>query len=192
MDRIRISCAGLAKIELEGQLLLELKTRNPRYVPFGGALELHDSARPFLLSLGAELERERDLRLTLPQNNVEIFDWWFNLRKDREASPYRELQEELVDEMRVLKSLPESKVQIEYLFTKKEEGATDKPSSQRIPTRKYFEVHRASFTPDYERRILNALGTEGSRLGLASYEEVRNGKTGSGIKVADNCLALLD
>jgi hypothetical protein len=56
MDRMRISCASLAKVELNMLFLMEFKTGNPRYVPFCGATEFYENVRPFLSSLGAEFE----------------------------------------------------------------------------------------------------------------------------------------
>lgn len=191
MSRVRVSASGLARIGLDDKLLVELKTKNERYSPFGGALRFEESAKPFLLSLGAEFERGNDLRLTLPEGNVKIFDWWVRLRKNRETSVYRELVEELVNEQQVLEKLPESDVRIEYLFTKSEEGNTDKPSEQGLVTKRYFEVYQTIFTPEYKQIIREVLGKEGSGLGLVSYDEVRNKRASCGVRIANHCSALL-
>ena len=112
MNKIRISAATLTRIELDGKILVALNNKRFKagikiYTPFGGALEFHEQAKPFLESLHAVFENGNDLRLTIAEDKLPVFEEWFNQKKDRETSPYRELQEELVDEEKVFCSTRE-------------------------------------------------------------------------------------
>ena len=122
MGTIRVSAANLARIELEGKLLVglnkgALKAGKHIYTPFGGALEFHEPARPFLESLEAVFEKGNDLRFVMPEKKLPLFEEWFYQRRQRETSPYRELEEELVNEEQALPELPCDAVTLDYLAT---------------------------------------------------------------------------
>src|SRR4051794_2923044 len=91
-NRIRVSAAGLVRIELEGKWLVEVnKNRGNVLTPIGGAMEFHEEARGFLTFLGAEFQKGPDIRLMLPKASVPEFEVWFRRRVEREISPVREL-----------------------------------------------------------------------------------------------------
>ena len=105
METIRISCAALCRIQIDGKFLLEInKNRGNVLTPIGGALEFEEVGRIFLARIEAQFEKGMDLRLTIPASNVDSFRAWFERKEYRETSPLRELREELIDEHRILPS----------------------------------------------------------------------------------------
>jgi hypothetical protein len=113
MKRIRISCACLGRICInDNYLLLQNKKMLNKgivnYSPIGGALEYKPESYDFLISLGAEFEKGKDLRLTIPEENYDKFKEWFLRREGRELEIFREMREELVDEEKFINSLTSS------------------------------------------------------------------------------------
>jgi hypothetical protein len=196
MSDIRISAANLARIELDGRVLVglnkkRLKAGKQVYTPFGGALEFYESARPFLESLGAEFEKGNDLRFLISEDKLPEFEKWFYQQVERESSPYRELREELVDEEKVLPDLPENAVILEYLTTITERAVTDRPGQEGKVTQRFFEIYRATFSPKYEQMLRDALAQPDTHLGLVTEREILAGKSDSGIEIATNCKLLI-
>ncbi len=196
MTDLRISAANLTKIELDDRILVGLNKKRfdaggKVYTPFGGALEFYESARPFLVSLGADFEKGNDLRFVISEDRLPEFENWFYQQRGRESSPYRELREELVDEERVLPNLPKNVVNLEYLTTTTEKGVTDRPYQEGKVTRRFFEIYRASFNPEYEQMLRTALAQPATHLGLVTEKEILDGISDLGIEIAANCKPLL-
>ena len=188
MGNIRISAAGLARIELDGKILFglnknKLQTGKKVYMLFGGALEFYEAARPFLKSLGAKFEEGNDLRFMIPEEKISKFEKWFYQKINREISPYRELKEELVDEEEVLPDLPKNAVNLEYLTTVSGREVTDRIGQEGKMTHRFLEIYRARFIPKYEAMLRNALKKPDTHLGLISERESQAGKTDLGIKI---------
>ncbi len=196
MKRIRISAAGLAKIELDDKLLVYL---NPKflpkrrvYTPFGGSLQFHESSQKFFEKLGAIFERGNDIRMRIPKERVPDFGRWFYNREGREISPYRELREELVREEGILKHLPRGVVKLEYLFTAREVGVlTQSPGHEGQTTDRYLEVFRTKFNREYTGFIRRALALPGTHLALVTSQEIIMKQTSNGTEIGTNCEALI-
>ncbi len=196
MSNVRISAVSLARIELDERVLVGLNKKSLEagkrvYTPFGGALEFYESARPFLVSLGADFEKGNDLRFVISEDRLPEFENWFYQRVERESSPYRELQEELVDEERVLPDLPEGAVNLEYLTTVTERAVTGRHGQEGKDTQRFFEIYRATFTPEYEQMLRTALEQPDTHLGLVTEREILAGVSDSGIEIATNCKPLI-
>jgi hypothetical protein len=196
MSNVRISAANLARIELDDRVLVGLNKKRLKagkrvYTPFGGALEFYESARPFLVSLGAEFEKGNDLRFVISDKQIPEFENWFYQQIERESSLYRELREELVDEERVLPNLPKNAVNLEYLTTTTERAVTDRPGQEGKVTQRFFEIYRATFKPEYEQMLRTALAQPDTHLGLVTKREILAGVSDSGIEVATNCKPLI-
>jgi hypothetical protein len=194
---LRISAACLARVELDDKLLVGLNKKRLEvgrkvYTPFGGALEFYNSARPFLDSLGVDYEKGDDLRFRISADKWTQFEEWFDRRKDREISPYRELREEFVEEELVFPTMPEEAYSLDGLVTvKPKREATDRPGQEGVMTQRIFEVHRVLFVPNYESMVREALAKDDTRLALITQDEIRSGKTLGGIEVASNCAPLI-
>lgn len=196
MTKIRVSAANLVRIDLDGKILVafnkrRLKAGNKVYTPFGGALEFYEESRSFLDSLEVQYEKGRDLRFIISDEYLPNFEDWFRKQQGRETSPYRELSEELIDEEGALEELPESAVNLEYLTTTTQRAPTDRPGQEGMDTQRFFEVYRATFTPEYEELLRQALAQPGTHLALVSEDEILNGYTETGIKIASNCIPLV-
>jgi hypothetical protein len=193
---VRVSAASLARIELDGKILVGLNKKRLQagkkiYTPFGGALEFYEPARPILEGLGAKFEKGMDLRFVFPESNLPMFEKWFDTRNDRETSPYRELREELVDEERALPDLPENVLSLEYITTVTERAVSDRPGQEGIETQRYLEIYKASFNECYSNVLRHTLQDPNTHLALVSEDEIRAEVTNSGIKIATNCGGLI-
>lgn len=188
-SRIRISAASLARIVLDGKLLVglnksRLKAGKQVYTMFGGALEFHEGARAYLQSLDAVFEKKNDIRMDLAESRLAEFEQWFYRRENRETGVLRELAEEFVEEEHVLDRFDESQAQASYLFTIKQRAVTDRAGQENKVTQRYLEVHDVVLSKAYVDAIKYSLAKEDSRLALVSKEEVLAGKTRSGIEIA--------
>ncbi|HLC58799.1 MAG TPA: hypothetical protein VJI68_02970 [Candidatus Nanoarchaeia archaeon] len=118
-EKRRVSCNGFGVLTLDDGILV-VRNRNRSkpaqsvYSLPGGAFRYDIEAEPFLLSLGAELEKpdKRDLRMKLsPDRQAEFEDWYFK-RVQRELDPTREIRGELgKEETAVLKGY---RIDVEY------------------------------------------------------------------------------
>ncbi|MXQ55008.1 hypothetical protein [Shimazuella alba] len=107
---IRLSCAGFVILRDEnGRYCLlvnenQLKRHGKKVLsPIGGGIAADQRGLDYLRSIGAvEFERDNDLRFKLPKRQLRKLKKWFVQRVDRELLPTREVEEELVDETKVL------------------------------------------------------------------------------------------
>jgi len=197
MGRIRISAAGLARIELDGKFLVSLNRKflgagRRVYTPFGGSLKFYRPARDFLRGLGDEFEKDRDIRLKIPEDKITYFEEWFFKRTGREISPYRELREELVDEEKIFKRMSRKVVDLKYAFTAVEVNTpTQRPGHEGEPTNRYLEIYNARFNQRYEQMIRTALIKPDTHLALITRQEIILGETTEGTEIGTNCGALI-
>lgn len=119
---IRISVAYLFRIKIDGKYLLVKSNRRDYFQPVGGAFKTLPSSKHIFEKLNLESDRlietekgiaKGDLRIFTKGINVIEFIDWFNSKKDRELSPWREFYEELV----ATKILPRKKFRfIDYEY----------------------------------------------------------------------------
>lgn len=164
MDKIRISCACFARIEIGGKYLLlqNKKMKNKgiiNYSPIGGALEWKPEALEFLESVDVSFEKGKDLRIHIPKENYDIFKQWFLSNKDRENSVFREMREELVDEENILSYLDYLDVSEKYINCV--ETTQDWEVDGKMQTSYYFfEIFDVKFNKDVENKILENIKIE--------------------------------
>ena len=123
--KIRISIAYLFRIKVDGQYLLVKNSRRNYYQPVGGAFKTLPSSKGIFEKLNVEsdklIETEKgiakgDLRVFTKGVNVIEFIKWFNSKKDRETSPWREFCEELLT-TKILPKKPFRYIDYEYKAT---------------------------------------------------------------------------
>ncbi len=151
INRIRISCACLCRIEHDGRYFLLLNaSRRSRgiYVlaPVGGALSLYDLARLEEFDATFDDPSTRDLRLTMPVAALPAFRQWFYSGEGREQSPFRELQEELVEEAGLLPSLEAGELKWRLLWTAEDEGFTQRHGQTGMLTHYFLEIYDVCFS----------------------------------------------
>lgn len=102
---IRLSIAYLYRIKIDGKYLLVKSNRREYYQPVGGAFKAFQKSKAVFDKLNIEpdklIETEKgiakmDLRIFTNGLNVIKFINWFDSKKDRETSPWREFCEELL------------------------------------------------------------------------------------------------
>ena len=176
-NTIRVSCAGLASINIDGKYLLvqNKKSRSNgviKYGPLGGALEFLPEGREFLNSINATLERKTpDLRFVIDKKFLDEFVEWFYNTDDREKSSKREVFEELVIEENVINSLEESDMRENHLDTIRDRsGGRIGTISERI-----FEIYEISFNEEVEQKLKDIASQPDSTIGLFSKEEIIKG-----------------
>lgn len=147
---IRVSCGCLCRIEhLKRYLLLlnaNLRSKNVyRLSPIGGALSVYDPVRLSHFNAVPENAASSDLRLRMPLDSLPLFREWFYTGQDREHSPLRELQEELVIESRLLPHLNPDEVSWEYLWTVEQESLTQRKGQTGALTHYFLEIFDVKF-----------------------------------------------
>lgn len=124
-NKIRISAAYLFRIKIDGKYLLVRNSRRTYYQPVGGAFKTLPSSKYIFEKLNIEsdklIETEKgiakgDLRIYTKGINVIEFIKWFNSKKDRETSPWREFCEELLT-TKILPKRPFRYIDYEYKGT---------------------------------------------------------------------------
>lgn len=103
----RLSIAYLYRIKVDNEyLLVKSRTRN-YYQPVGGCYKTLPSSSAIFEKLEVKPDRKfetekgiakNDLRVYVKGKNVISFLKWFDSKKDREISPWREFCEELISE----------------------------------------------------------------------------------------------
>lgn len=123
--KIRISIAYLFRIKVDGKYLLVKNSRRDYFQPVGGAFKTLPSSKRIFEKLNIEsdklIETEKgiakgDLRVFTKGVNVIEFIKWFNSKKDRETSPWREFCEELLT-TKILPKKPFRYIDYEYKAT---------------------------------------------------------------------------
>jgi len=150
LERIRVSCATLCRIEHGGRYLLLLNANRREkgiYIlsPIGGALMYHDRDRLDEFSAVPEDPAKTDLRLTMPVTMIPAFREWFYSGQGRELSPYRELHEELVCESQLLPALEPDDVECHYLWTVEEKTFTMRQGQTGMLTHYFLEIYEVLF-----------------------------------------------
>lgn len=174
---MRLSCAGLARIIIDGKYLFILnknsvKVGNPTYGPLGGALEFSEAARPFLESIEANFEKGMDLRLMIPTDNLEEYLDWFYSRKDREITTLREVFEELVLEEELVQMDPDTMLET-YVKTYTEDKYSNREGKQGVKTKAVYEIYDVKLDESVEEQILEYIKTTlDKKVILVSKEDV--------------------
>jgi len=176
-ETIRLSCAALARIEIDGKFLFILnknsvKVGKPTYGPLGGALEFSEAMRPFLEKLGASFEKDSDLRLTIPTSNLQEYLDWFYTRTDRETGAAREVYEELVLEENIVKMEPNT-VQETYVKTVTEDKFSNRLGQEGVKTKAVYEIYDVTLDESTQQQILSYIETSTEqKVILVSKEDV--------------------
>lgn len=190
--KIRISCASLASIKIDGKFLLclnksHLKNGLKVYTPFGGAIEYNDPT--YLNELEVEFEREeRDLRLYLDKINYSKFIKWFKLKQGREFGIERELQEEMIEEEEIFEYLVKDGY-TEYVtsFINRVTDISDDGLNHR-----FFEIFSVYFSEEYIEKIYDNLNQSDTHLYLATETEILNLKTDTDIIIGKNSISIIN
>ena len=122
---VRLSIAYLYRIKVENEYLLVKSRTRGYYQPVGGCYKTLPGSQKIFEDLEVKPDRivetekgiaKNDLRIHIKGKNVIKFLKWFDSKKDREISPWREFCEELISE----KILPNWEFRyIDYEFKKK-------------------------------------------------------------------------
>lgn len=194
MSEIRISCASLASIMIDGKYLLLLNKRSYKegrmvYTPIGGALEYLPKGKGFLDNLGARYERETpDLRFKMDSENLDLFKFWFEKGIDRERDVVRELTEEMIEEENIFDTLDSNDYEISYLRTE-----TPINPYKGIMNNFFFEIYDVDFSPKKINEIKDYINNQGQvkKAILVTEQEIKNGLTIDKIEIGNNAKSIL-
>lgn len=104
---IRLSIAYLYRIKVDNEYLLVKSRTRQYYQPIGGCYKTLPGSKKVFEDLDVKPDRivetekgiaKNDLRVRVKGKNVIEFLKWFDSKKDREISPWREFCEELISE----------------------------------------------------------------------------------------------
>jgi hypothetical protein len=197
---IRISCPNFVVLteEVDGvkrYALLINKNQLDRHekrvlTPIGGGIAATSIGLEYLRSIGAvHFEKGDDLRFQLPVSSVEQFMKWFTKRVDRECSPIRELEEELVDETGILTMDDLIGMKIRFSGYGVNRGlSTHYSETNPIETLRLAEL----FTVKLSKAAMVKLEASAQEwVYFASREEIQAGVTQDGVEIADVCKTIL-
>lgn len=186
---LRVSCGGLCRIldPAAGRYLLgmnrnRLQRGDQILMPLGGALAYF---QPPPVDFTLEVPDTHDLRLFMPDAQVETFRAWFHRRVDRETSPFRELAEELVEEYAVLDALAPSDVTLTHRFTHEHRRFTNRSGVTGVLTHSLQEIYDAAFHRHWD--TLRAL-TPDTGLYWVSADQIHSGHYSDTIRVQADVL----
>jgi len=151
VSEIRISCVGLCRIQDDKQRYLlglnknRLQKNTPIFMPLGGSFQYDPPA--LLDRWDAHSEKQnQDLRFFAPLEQVDHIRDWFCDRAEREVTPFRELQEEIVDEYNIVSALTERDVEITFAKLVELERFTNRSGVTGLLTHYFIEVFDVTFT----------------------------------------------
>lgn len=162
MERIRVSCAALARIMVDGKYLLLMN--KGKYGPIGGALKYYDNTIPTLERFGYQAERSGedlyDLRINIPKENWSTFKKWFSMFTWRETSVHREVMEELQPFLQV----DISDMKDTFLYVRE---VVDEIKHRQ------FQIHAVELSPKGYEELRSAINTY-AELVLVTKEQILN------------------
>lgn len=181
MDYIRISASYLFNIKLDDKYLLVKSERRNQYQPIGGCYKYFPEAEDFLLSIGAIPEKNSngidslmDLRLLVPQENVNAFIKWFNSRQNRETTYNREFNEEFVSVLPQEKQKLFNKIQIEKKVNGSFEIFFDEEKD--IKSIKPMDIVYINLTSE-QKQVTNDICVHNSSFIIVREEDILRGYT---------------
>lgn len=188
-DLVRVSCVSLCRIRnKDGKFLLAYNANRMAQnikvlMPLGGALECSDDQVRARFNAQPESPAHiRDLRWFIPLGSIEAFDRWFRTRHEREISPFRELQEELVHELKLIPALTMGDVEISYDSTHADQRITERSTVKGQQTYYWIEVFDVKPKGEGLVKALNAL-TDADNPRWVSHTEVSANQTHDQIAV---------
>lgn len=190
IGKLRVSCASLCRIQDEqGRYLLALNQNRLLagrrvLMALGGALQYDDPGLPARFEADLENAAFPELRMYMPPHSLAPFREWFVARQGRETSPYRELREELVDELGALDDLRPQEVHTAYIMTLAGSRITDRPGAEGEVTHYWLEIFEVEFAAAPCAR----LRAEPPGLRWVTVDEIRAGVTADGVAVAADVL----
>ncbi len=126
-------------------------------MPLGGAYLYYDESILENFQAVRENPLSQELRLSIPGSMVTEFKSWFHLRSSRETSPFRELKEELVHELKVLDALDRRDLSIRYSCTIEPSRHTSRAEVTGKLTQYFIEIFDVSFINSEHEKRLKAL-----------------------------------
>ncbi|WP_028775438.1 hypothetical protein [Shimazuella kribbensis] len=195
--KIRISCAGfIILLDEDGRYCLlinknQLNRHGKRILtPIGGLIAVSPKGREFLRNIGAEgFEKGDDLRFQLPKIFCGRLKEWFSKRIDRELSPAREIEEELVEETEVLTMDDLVGMTLEFSGYGVQRGQSTRYSeTNSIDTLRLAEM----FTVKLSKEAMDKLAASNQGwVYFVTEGEIEAGVTVDGVKIADVCKTIL-
>ncbi len=179
-ERVRISCVGLCRIlDARGHYLLGLNQNRLQngirvLMALGGGYELFDF--DVLKAWNGQRESdEPDLRFFTTRRHIDAVRAWFATRSGREATPVRELIEELVDEYAVLPGLSPGDLKTQILQTVERDRMTARGGVAGEQTHYFIEIHAVTFNdPAMLAQLQSAQATERG-LFWVTADDIRRG-----------------
>ena len=172
---IRISCASWCRVIIDGRYLLMLNhNRRQKGVyqlsSIGGALFVDSWDVLAEIDPQPDSPDSNDLRFLTNPSNIPEFRTWFYRRTQRELTPFREIQEELVEETRALPELTEADLGIQYLRTVEDTQQTIRRGFTGQMTHYFLEIFDVQFgSPDISQRLKTMSPNE---TGIVFLDEV--------------------
>ena len=184
MNYIRVSASYLFNIiisdEKEDLFLLVKSDRRDQYQPIGGCYKYFPEAIEFLTTLGFVPEKKSngvdssfDIRMAIPEENIELFLNWYNSGKGRETSFYREFIEEVVNYLPEEQKQNFSKLCCELI----KKGVCDIffDDEKKIKSIKPMDIIAIKLTPVQFHNIRQLVYSNSSRFILATRKDIENG-----------------
>lgn len=176
--RIRFSISYLYKIRIDNRYLLIRGKNIEQYQPIGGVYKYNDTFQEKTRNWNVTFEDQKgfyedgDLRFFTDGRYVKQVLDWFNTRKNREVTIYREFHEELIEpKILSLDSLPRTK--FEYLRNVK----TKIKFSTHFETDEIlvYDIFRVYLSKEDERIIKEELSKSHSELILVDAKNIEKG-----------------
>lgn len=193
LPEIRISSASFVRIsDNEGRFALLLnKVRASKgeivLSPVGGGIEATsdglESLRRMLEIDDSTFERGNDLRFRMAGSKVNKYREWFLQRQGREIDSSREVSEELVDEEALLTKEDLNGIDLGMVGYGSEIEVVNK-NNKEITTLRLIEIFDAKIKNEILEKLKNFSEQPNSVIYFVTLNEIKTGKTVSGLKIA--------
>lgn len=184
MSYIRISASYLFKITIskdakELYLLVKSDRRN-QYQPIGGCYKYFPEAIEYLNSIGFVPENSSngvdsvsDIRMVIPEENIDLFLKWYDSGKGRETSFYREFVEEVVDYLPDEQKKNFNKIDCQLLAKGSYDVFYD--DEKKIKSIKPMDIISIKLTEIQYNNIKQLVQSNKDRFILVTREDIENG-----------------
>ncbi|RJQ34290.1 hypothetical protein C4566_02300 [Candidatus Parcubacteria bacterium] len=202
LPEVRISAASFSRIkDSEGRLALLVnfsmaKKGTTVLTPIGGGIKITPEGLGMIKDLldidETTFEKENDLRFIMKGVDINKFREWFLSKQQREADPHRELHEELIDETGLLDSNDLEDAQCSEATYATELADFNPQGIPGLKSLRILEVFDVELKPEAQEKLAKSSRDPNPLIHFVTEEEIRNGQTSDGIKIATVSESLLD
>lgn len=198
--KVRVSCAYLYRIQIDGKFFLIRNKGRGNISPIGGAYQFYESGREFLNEIKAvndaglipkktEEKYQHDIRLIFSLNRLPKFMEWFQSGQGREFNVEREFFEELEEIKLLTGNVDFGALQISKYKSVNFLGSYSK--TKNYYPYYHFDILNVHLSQNQQEILLTGVRKRSPKLFLASNKEIINQRLNNGQMLGETSIHVI-